>query len=189
MDIIKSLSKRRSYYNINKNLEVSKETIVQKIKEVTELIPDAFNSKSTRVIVAFDEKHEQIWDEIYNAYEGKVAIEKINMFKAGAGTILFYYDNNVIKQMQDAFGAYADNFPVWANQTNGALQIAIWTVLRELNIGASLQHYNPVIDKRLQKLLDLPEDYVLLAQMPFGGIESELEPKEKDSVDRVKVVQ
>ncbi|VEU60626.1 Nitroreductase family [Mycoplasmopsis bovigenitalium] len=182
MSIITSLSIRRSYYLINKKLETSKDIIVEKIKELTELVPDAFNMRSSRVVVAFNEKHEQIWDAIYEAYGGKVARDKIDSFKAGAGTILFYYDKNTIENMQNAFSLYADNFPIWANQTNGALQISIWSMLRELNIGATLQHYNPVIDKKLQELLGLPENFVLVAQMPFGGIEKEVEPKQEEPI-------
>ena len=36
------------------------------------------------------------------------------------------------------------------------LQISIWTALRELNIGANLQHYNPVIDETVKKMFGVP---------------------------------
>lgn len=69
------------------------------------------------------------------------------------------------------------------------LQLAIWSGLRELEIGASLQHYNPVIDERVKKLLELPEEYVFVAQMPFGGIVNEPALKEKEDINkRVRVV-
>lgn len=189
MNIIKSLEKRRTYYNIDKNLPVSEKEITDKIKEITELVPDAFNMKSARVVVLFGEKHDKLWDEIYNVFEGKVPREKIDSFKAGAGTVLYLYDENTVKKMQEDFSTYADNFPVWANQANGMLQISIWSMLRELNVGASLQHYNPVIDERVKEIFDIPKEYKLLAQMPFGGVVSEPEAKEKENIDeRVKVV-
>ena len=191
MNIIKSLEKRRTYYNIDKNLPVSEKEITDKIKEVTELVPDAFNMKSARVVVLFCEKHDNLWDEIYNVFEGKVLREKIDSFKAGAGTVLYLYDENTVKKMQEDFSTYADNFPVWANQANGMLQISIWSMLRELNVGASLQHYNPVIDEKVKELFDIPKEYKLLAQMPFGGIVSEPEEKEKEKEDidkRVKII-
>lgn len=53
MSIITSLRKRRSYYNINNQLPVSEQEIIDKIKEVTELVPDAFNMQSARVVVLF----------------------------------------------------------------------------------------------------------------------------------------
>ena len=68
------------------------------------------------------------------------------------------------------------------------LQHSIWLALRELDIGANLQHYNPVIDAAVRELFDIPEDWVLLAQMPFGNILEEPEPKDKlDIRERVKV--
>ena len=189
MSIIKSLEKRRTYYNINKDLPVSEREIEEKIKEVTELVPDAFNMKSARVVVLFGEEHDKLWDEVHNEFDGQVPREKIDSFKAGAGTILYLYDEKTVKKMQEDFSTYADNFPVWANQANGMLQISIWSLLRELNIGASLQHYNPVIDEKVKELFDISKEYKLLAQMPFGGIVSEPEAKEKENIDeRVKVV-
>lgn len=189
MNIIKSLEKRRTYYNIDKNLPVSEKEITEKIKEITELVPDAFNMKSARVVVLFGEKHDKLWDEIYNVFEGKVPREKIDSFKAGDGTILYLYDENTVNKMQEEFSTYAENFPIWANQANGMLQISIWSMLRELNVGASLQHYNPVIDERVKKLFNIPKEYKLLAQMPFGGIIREPEEKEKENIDeRVKII-
>lgn len=74
--------------------------------------------------------------------------------------------------------------PIWANQVNGMLQLAIWTMLRELNIGATLHHYNPVIDERVKEVFNIPQNYVMIGQMPFGGIVSEPEPKEKEDIDQ-----
>ncbi len=184
MSIINSLEKRRSYYNINKKLPIEMAKIEECIKKVAELVPDAFNMKSAKVVLIADEKHEQLWDEIYNIFDGKIPREKIDSFKSGAGTILFFYDENIVKKMQETYSSYADNFPVWANQANGMLQISIWSLLREFNIGASLQHYNPVIDKKIKKLFDIPDNYKLIAQMPFGGIVSEPDNKEKEDIDK-----
>ena len=41
---------------------------------------------------------------------------------------------------------YADNFANWSVQTNAMHQFAIWTALSS-KIGASLQHYNPLVDQ------------------------------------------
>lgn len=169
-------------------MPVSTEEVVAKIKEVTELVPDAFNMKSARVVVALGEKHDLLWDEIYQVFEGKVPREKIDSFKAGAGTVLFFYDENTVKNLQEQFAPYAENFPVWANQANGMLQISVWSVLRELEIGASLQHYNPVIDQKVKELFQVPKEYKLLAQMPFGGIVSEPAAKEKEEIEKRVVV-
>ena len=188
MSIIDAITKRRSIYALNKNLPVNDSEIESLIKNVTELVPDAFNMKSARVILALGDKHNQLWDTIYDAFGGKVSREKINGFRSAYGTVLYYYDSGVVKSMQEKFAPYAANFPVWANQANGMLQFTVWSALRELNIGANLQHYNPVIDDAVRKLFNVPEEWVLIAQMPFGGIEAEPEPKEAEDINlRVKV--
>ena len=47
---------------------------------------------------------------------------------------------------------------------------------------------NPVIDKAVKEMFNVPEHYRLIAQMPFGGIVQEAEPKEKEDItQRVKV--
>ena len=102
MGIIKSLENRRTYYNIDKNLPVLEKEIEEKIKEVTELVPDAFNMKSARIVLAFGEKHDRLWDEIYNVFEGKVPREKIDSFKAGAGTVLFYMTRQLLRKCRNS---------------------------------------------------------------------------------------
>lgn len=189
MSIKESIAKRRTYYQINKNIPVEEAQITTLVKELTELVPDAFNMKSARVVVALGKQQDALWDAIYDAFGGKVAREKIDGFKAGYGTILYFYDTEVVKKLQAQFPLYAVNFPVWANQANGMLQFTIWSGLEELGLGANLQHYNPVIDQAVRKLFALPESWTLLAEMPFGGISGQPGPKDKEDISlRVKVV-
>ena len=56
MNIYEGLKQRRSNYQLNKELPVSTDEIHALIDEVTELVPDAFNMKSARVVVALGEK-------------------------------------------------------------------------------------------------------------------------------------
>lgn len=189
MSIVKALENRRSIYALDRKLSITEAEVETLVKRVTELVPDAFNMKSARVVIVLGKMQDTLWDTIYEAFEGRVKRDKIDGFKAASGTILYFYDNNVVKSLQERFPDYAENFPVWANQANGMLQISVWAALRERNIGANLQHYNPVIDAKVKKLLDLPESWVLLAQMPFGGIAAQPDPKEKEDVSlRVKSV-
>lgn len=96
--------------------------------------------------------------------------------------MLYFYDETVVSGLQEQFPLYAANFPVWANQANGMLQLAVWTALREKGIAANLQHYNPVIDERVKALFGVPASWKLIAQMPFGGITAQPEPKEKEDI-------
>ncbi len=150
--------------------------------EASELVPDAFNMKSSRVVVALGEKQDMLWNTVYDAFGGKVAREKIDSFRAGAGAVLYFYDEAVVQALQAQFPLYAANFPGWALQSSGMLQLSVWSGLRELGVGASLQHYNPIIDKDVRALFGLPESYRLVAQMPFGSIKDEPEPKEKEDI-------
>ncbi len=188
MKIIDALQQRRSYYGINKSIPVSEDRLVKTVEEITELVPDAFNMKSSRVLIVTGQKQDELWDSVYDIFEGNVKREKIDSFKSGYGTILYFIDQKVVGALQEQFPLYADRFLHWAAQSAGMLQISIWTALRELNIGASLQHYNPVIDEKIKALFHIPEHYLLDAQMPFGGITAEPEPKEKEDISlRVRI--
>lgn len=188
MSIVESLKQRRSYYNIEKKLPVEEERVIELVKEVTQLVPDAFNMKSSRIVMALGTKQDVLWDTIYDAFDGKVSREKIDSFKNGAGTILYFYDTETVKGQQEKFPQYAQNFPTWASQSSAMLQISIWSGLRELGIGASLQHYNPVIDEKVRALFKLPDGYFLVAQMPFGGIGQEPGAKENEDIsERVTI--
>ncbi len=188
MKTVDLLAKRRSYYEINNEIPVDEEVVFDFIKEATELVPDAFNMKSSRVIVAVGEKHEKLWDNIYNVFGGEVPREKIDSFKNGYGTILFFYDQDVVENLKSQFELYADKFEDWAIQSSGMLQLSVWTGLRELNIGGTLQHYNPIIDDMVREMFDLPKSWILNAKIPFGGIVSEPDAKEKEDItNRVKI--
>lgn len=60
--------------------------------------------------------------------------------------------------------------------------------LRDEEIGASIQHYNPVIDEWVKEVYDLPEHWELVAQMPFGKIEEEPEAKDKKPIEEKLLV-
>ena len=135
MKIIESLEKRRSYYSIGKELPVSEAQVTALVEKLAELVPDAFNMKSSRVVVALGEKQDMLWNTVYDAFGGKVAREKIDSFRAGAGTVLYFYDEAVVQALQAQFPLYAANFPGWALQSSGMLQLSVWSGLRELGVG------------------------------------------------------
>ena len=184
MGIRESLKDRRSYYSINSTLPTAEKDVEKLIEETAELMPDAFNMKSSRVVTAFGDAHRRLWDNIEAAFGGKVPKDKIESFRAGAGTVLYFYDEDTVKALQEKFPRYADNFPLWAMQASGMLQISVWSGLRELDVGASLQHYNPVIDSAVRAQFGLPESWHLVAQMPFGGISAQPDAKEKEDISK-----
>ena len=178
---IELIKKRRTIYSLGNNLPVSQDRIAALIKEAVKHSPTAINSQSSRVVVLFGENHKKLWNivkdalraivpaDAFAATEGKID----NAFLSGAGTVLFFEDQSVVKGLQEQFALYADNFPIWSEQASGIAQFAVWTALSEENIGASLQHYNPVIDEQVSKAWNIPADWKLRAQLVFGSIEQE----------------
>ncbi|MDN4070474.1 nitroreductase family protein [Paenibacillus vini] len=192
---LNAVKTRRSVYGISKDIPVSESRIQEIVEEAVNHTPSSFNSQSSRVVVLFGEQHDKFWDltketlrKIVPADSFAPTEEKMGAFRSGRGTVLFFEDQAVIQGLQEQFAAYADNFPVWSNQSNGMLQFVVWTALANEGVGASLQHYNPLIDEQVAKEWNLPESWKLLAQMPFGSIVAE--PGEKPFApieSRVKV--
>lgn len=178
---IELIKKRRTIYSLGNNLPVSQDRIAALIKEAVKHSPTAFNSQSSRVVVLFGENHKKLWNIVKDALRAIVPADAFaateskidNAFLSGAGTVLFFEDQSVVKGLQEQFALYADNFPIWSEQASGIAQFAVWTALSEENIGASLQHYNPVIDEQVSKAWDIPADWKLRAQLVFGSIEQE----------------
>ena len=183
---------RRSIYMLNDQLPVSKDEVVKLVEHAVLHTPSAFNSQSSRLVVLFGEDHQQLWqltEDLLRAMVNddekfKSTADKMAMFKAGAGTILYFEDQSVIKGLQEQFPLYAHNFPVWAEHTSAMHQYAIWNALAALNIGANLQHYNGVIDEKVAETWNIDSNWKLIAQMVFGGIaapagEKTFEPIEK----------
>lgn len=109
-------------------------------------------------------------------------------FASGHGTVLYFEDTSVVKKLQEAFPSYKDNFPTWSQHTSAMHQFAIWTMLEDMGLGASLQHYNPLIDDEVRRTWNLPGDWMLIAQMPFGTPTGEPGEKEfEDLSKRIKI--
>lgn len=186
---------RRSYYAINKTSPISDQEIKEIIEHAVKYVPSAFNSQSARVVLLLGENHDKLWEitretlrKIVPADAFESTEKKMDAFKNGYGTVLFFEDQSVIKGLQEQFALYKDNFPVWSLQSSGMLQYTIWITLEAAGLGTSLQHYNPLIDDEVKKAWNLPDEWKLLAQMPFGT--PVMEPGEKDFLpveDRFKV--
>ncbi|ANY69978.1 nitroreductase [Paenibacillus sp. BIHB 4019] len=192
---LESVQARRTYYGISKESVVSDEKIVELVNEAVKHSPSSFNSQSARAVVLLGENHDKLWSIVLEALRAIVPADqfastegRIASFNNGYGTILFFEDHNVVAGLQQQFPSYADNFPLWSHQSSGMLQFVVWNLLEEAGFGASLQHYNPLIDEKVKATFGLPESWGLIAQMPFG--KPTAEPGEKTFQpleERVKV--
>jgi predicted oxidoreductase (fatty acid repression mutant protein) len=152
-------SARRTIYALGKNVSISILEIETFIKDAIKFAPSAFNNQSVRAVLLFNKRHDELWDIVVDCHGPKIADEnvkqkflsKIGSFKAAYGTILYFTDSSVVKQYEQQFPSYASNFGDWSEQAQGNANYAVWLTLHENGIGASLQHYNPVIDDAVRK--------------------------------------
>jgi len=195
LDFIKA---RRTIYTLNKELTITPARIQEIVTEALQHVPSSFNSQSNRVVVLFGAEHDKFWDITTDVLKAIVPEDKFEptrqkmaMFKGAAGSvslssllfhgkpyergankrekILFFEDQSVVEGMQAKFAAYSDRFPVWATQSAGMLQHTLWVALEAEGLGANLQHYNPIVDLKVQEAWKIPATWKLNAQLVFGG--------------------
>ncbi|MFJ5623964.1 nitroreductase family protein [Peribacillus loiseleuriae] len=175
-DFYTALKERRSIYGINKDVQVSDERIKEIVEFAVKYTPSAFNSQTARLVVLSGEAHNKLWDittetlrKVVGDGDFSATQQKMDSFKAGYGTVLFFEDEAVVTSLQEQFAPYADNFPIWSNQASGMHQLVVWAALEAEGLGASLQHYNPLIDDEVKKEWNIPNNWKLIVQMPFGN--------------------
>ena len=189
------LKDRRSMYVLSRESTVSDERIQELVEEAVMHAPTAFNSQSTRAVVLLGNQHDKLWDITTEALRKVVpedrfasTQEKMDMFRSSYGTVLFFNDESVIEYLQKEYDLYADKFPIWAEQGTGILQYAVWTSFTAEGLGATLQHYNPLIDEKVKNEWGIPSSWKLTGQMPFGKPAAPAGEKQFNAIeDRVKV--
>ncbi len=191
-----ALANRRSYYRLGNDRPVTDVEIVRIIHEAVKHVPSAYNSQSTRIVLLLGDEHRRLWDivksilkmmlpeEIYAQTEKKIE----RSFANGYGTVLFFEDTSVVNKFEEAYPLYRQNFKTWSQHTSAMHQFTIWTMLEDLGFGASLQHYNPLIDEKVKHTWHLPKEWELIAQMPFGmPLEAPDKKEMKPLEERVKI--
>ncbi|MDH6303750.1 putative oxidoreductase (fatty acid repression mutant protein) [Parabacteroides sp. PF5-5] len=193
---MKAIENRRSYYSINDKSPISDKEIKELIDFAVLHVPSAFNSQTARVVLLLNDHHKKLWNIVKEALRSHVPAEAFheteakidNTFGAGHGTVLFFEDESVVEGLQKAFPSYSQNFPVWSQHTSAMHQFAIWTLLEANGFGASLQHYNPLIDAEVAKAWNINSKWKLVAQMPFGTPVNEPGPKEFQPLENRSIV-
>ncbi|WP_369795211.1 nitroreductase family protein [Sporosarcina sp. ZBG7A] len=174
---LESVENRRSIYVINNEPILSDEKLEELIQHAVKHTPSAFNSQTARVVVLLGEQSKRLWEitsdtlkKIVPEENFESTAQRMTMFGSGYGTILFFEDMQVVESLQEQFEEYKDNFPTWSQQSSGMVQFVIWTALSDEGYGASLQHYNPLIDDAVKAEWNLPSTWKLMSQMPFGKV-------------------
>jgi len=186
---------RRKIYAISKDVKVTDARIQEIIEFGVKHAPSVFNSQSSRAVLLLGKHHDKFWSistkivrKIVPADKFAPTEAKMKGFASGYGTVLFFEDQKAVKKLQEQFLSYAHNFPVWSEHASGMLQFIIWTALEAEGLGASLQHYAPLVDESVQKEWNIPSSWKLVAQMPFGHPVQAAGPKDFQPIeDRVKL--
>ncbi|MEX3013388.1 nitroreductase family protein [Acinetobacter baumannii] len=175
---IELIKNRRSIYAIGNNLSQSNDEIEKLIQEAIRHSPSAFNSQSSRAVILFGQSHHKFWNTVLEVLKTIIPAEAVSgteqKFKALQQVqvqFCFMKTRALLKSLQEQFELYADNFPIWSEHSTAIAQFAVWNVLAEQNIGASLQHYNPIIDEKINTSFNIPAEWKLRAQLVFGSIE------------------
>jgi len=197
-EFLNLIEQRRTIYALAKNVEQTPEYLTNLIQRTIRESPSSFNSQSSRAVILFNAEHEKFWNfvkkELQTYATDEVAAAKtdakMDSFAAGLGTILFFEDMSVVEDLQTRFALYAENFPIWAEHSTAMAQFATWTALHTEGLGASLQHYNPIVDEQVHNEWDIPKNWKLRAQLVFGSIEAEAKEKTYiENAERFKVFQ
>jgi predicted oxidoreductase (fatty acid repression mutant protein) len=175
-DFYTAVKTRRTVYALSNKSSVPDSRIEELLKEALTHVPSPFNSQSGRIVLLRGAKHDGFWTNLKEVLRGIVkdpaafadTAAKVDGFKAGYGTVLFFEDQAVVKGLQDSFPLYKDNFPLWSLHSTGMMQYVVWTSLAVEGMGASLQHYSPLVDEWVYKNTGVPASWKLIAQMPFG---------------------
>lgn len=197
-EFLNLIEQRRTIYALAKNVVQTPEYLTDLIQRTIRESPSSFNSQSSRAVILFNAEHEKFWNFVKQELQAYATDEaaaaktaaKMDSFAAGLGTILFFEDMSVIEDLQTRFALYAENFPIWAEHSTAMAQFATWTALHTEGLGASLQHYNPIVDQQVHKEWDIPQNWKLRAQLVFGSIEAEAKAKTYiENAERFKVFQ
>ncbi len=195
LTFFEAIEKRRSVYALGKEKVVTEARIKEIVETAVKHVPSPFNSQSGRAVVLFGKESSKFWSitretlrKIVPEAAFKATDEKISSFDAGYGTVLFFEDQAVVEGLMSAYSLYKEKFPVWSLQSNGMIEFAVWTALEAEGLGASLQHYDPLVEAEVKKNWQLPEKWKLLAEMPFGSVTVPAGVKEFSPLEsRIKV--
>jgi uncharacterized protein len=176
MDLTEVIKSRRSIRKLTKILDFDDRMLEGILKEAMR-VPSAFNMQSYRIVALSGNGHDRLWGIVEASLLAKLGEErfaltktheKISGFRGGNGTLVFFEDLAVVEEKGNIAKSYKDTFPDWSEQGSGIIQYAVWLLLTEQGISASLQHYNKLIEDEVRERWHIPSTWKLISQMPYG---------------------
>ncbi len=192
---VELLEKRRSQYAIGANTDITAADVAATLRDVISHVPSAFNSQSSRVVVVSGENNEKLWDLIKEVQSQVLDEGTLNYMtpimdgaRTAVGTVLFFEDRDAV---ENGIPANDERRYVYKNHASANAQLTTWLAITELGLGGNLQHFNigyeQGFDRAIRELLDLPESWELVAELPFGSIEAPAAAKEVAPVENLVI--
>lgn len=197
LNTVENMKKRKSFYNLDKNINISKTEITDFVKDVFYYSPTPFNAQNSKGVVLLGKEHDYLWGSIVmenlrkkvnDDDKFKETESKINSFKKAYGTVLIFEDMDIISNLQNKFPVYHDQFIEWSDHSSGMVTMSLWTGFTEMGLGANLQHYNPIIDSEVREKWNIPESWKLKGQLVFGNIYEDSPYKSKIDINEIVLV-
>ncbi|MBQ8180274.1 MAG: nitroreductase family protein [Candidatus Methanomethylophilaceae archaeon] len=187
MDLMQLLDERRSEYSLGSDTGVDPSVVEGNLRRVVRNLPSPYNSQPSRAVLVTGEDHRVLWEIVRSTLHARMGdgdrfdttSRKVDGFSAAAGTVMFFIVDGVTDDLIARYPSYSGTFPVWAEQACAMMQFAVWIALRDMGLGANLQHYNPLIDAEVHRVFGIPAGWRLVSQMPFGRIVEPAGPLEK----------
>ncbi len=84
-----------------------------------------YTDRICQAVLLLGDEHKKLWDITLNVLREIVPAEqfpateaKIKGFANGHGTVLFFEDETVVKDLQTKYALYQDRFPVWSQHAS-----------------------------------------------------------------------
>ena len=116
-EYIEIIKKRRSYYNLSEDVDLSNEEIKYLIEDVLNITPSHMNSQTTRVLLLFDDKSKDFWKRVNETFDNKIKEEKFHGFYHAKGTALIFIDKDEIKAQEKDIPSYKEHFETWGHHS------------------------------------------------------------------------
>lgn len=184
---LEAISERRSHYLLKPTLppKISIDDVRAIVQAIIRNTPTSHNSQTNRAIILVGETHKSVWDQVYNTVVEEHRKAKPRMISDEAyGSVIFFTNEASIRELQEEYPKWASEISNLGEQSSGAVQINIWTVLSQMGIGCNLQHYNPWVSAALNGLpapVEIPDDWKIRGQLVFGLPAGT--PRDKEFID------
>ena len=156
-----ALEHRRSYYSIGSSSPVSDEELIRVVRQAVKHVPSAFNSQSTRIVLLLGDEHKKLWDIVKDTLKARILAEAF------------------VKTEAKIDGCFASGHGT-------VLYFEDMSVVRGLQ--DAFPSYKDNFPTWAQHTSAMPEDWMLIAEMPFGVPTGEPGDKDFGDVDkRMKV--